>query len=84
MTGTTDTLLASNLQSVDSAEALLERETLDAEEVDLILAGKPLPPLKKEPLPPPTSPPEEKKPVVQEEAAPQPPLGVFPKKGLAH
>jgi cell division protease FtsH len=36
------------------AEALLERETLDREEVDLIMAGKPLPPIA--PPPPPAAP----------------------------
>ncbi len=34
------------------AAALLERETLDREEVDLVVAGKPLPPLAPPPAPP--------------------------------
>ncbi len=34
------------------AAALLERETLDREEVDLVVAGKPLPPLASPPAPP--------------------------------
>ena len=40
----TEKLLSENLDKLHSlTEALLEREILDAEEIDLILAGKPLP-----------------------------------------
>jgi cell division protease FtsH len=38
------------------ASALLERETLDREEVELVVAGKPLPPVRVAPPPPPPAP----------------------------
>ncbi|OLC06359.1 MAG: cell division protein FtsH [Gemmatimonadetes bacterium 13_1_40CM_70_11] len=57
------------------AHALLERETLDREEVDLVIAGKPLPPLT-----PPDAKPSAGAPAAREKAAPArgPVLGNLP------
>jgi cell division protease FtsH len=47
-------ILTTHREDLDRlAAALLERETLDREEVDLVLAGKPLPPLSPSPTPAP-------------------------------
>jgi cell division protease FtsH len=47
------TILTSHREALDRlAAALLERETLDREEVELVVAGRPLPPLVPPPAPP--------------------------------
>jgi cell division protease FtsH len=66
-------LLSENRELLDRmAAALLERETLDRDDVDLVVAGKPLPP---RPLPPPPTPaPMQASPGKPESAPMRPPV----------
>ena len=58
------------------AQALLEREVLDATELKLLMEGKPLP--EKSPAPPPPAPPSQAVPSVEPKPAPRPELRPAP------
>jgi cell division protease FtsH len=71
-------ILAANRPLLDSiALALLERETIDREDLDRLAKGLPLPPRTLAPMEPPSTPPATK-PAVQPAAARAPILGAPP------
>ncbi len=71
-------ILAANRPLLDAiAAALLERETIDREDLDRLAKGLPLPPRSLTPMDPPTQPPSAK-PAVQPAAARAPILGAPP------
>jgi cell division protease FtsH len=71
-------ILAANRPLLDAiAAALLERETIDRDDLDRLVKGLPLPPRSLTPMEPPTQPPSAK-PAVQPAAARAPILGAPP------
>jgi cell division protease FtsH len=73
------TILTEHRDQLDAlAAALLERETLDRDQVDLVLAGRTLPPLAPPPAPAPSGPPASPAESSKEKAARGPVLGSPP------